>query len=214
VITVVVVGALVVWPTQGRQSLTTTTGGRQAPASTVGAGTEAASAAASARPGTLASPERTRDADGARAAALELVELNERIVELDDQAALDARREVSTSGAADALVEQLRTELTRLRKDFPTGSITYRVAPLAVRVNADGHDAFKADVWYVGVVAARELPTYEEWTTESYRLVWERDAWRLASVASTPGPRPDPSRQPQASSTELAARLAGFDTVR
>jgi hypothetical protein len=212
-VTAVVVVVLVVWPTQGHQRpATAAAGGRQASAPAVGAG-EAAPPAASAR-AAIPGPARTRDAAGARAAGVAMVEFNEQLVALDDQAALDARRAMSASGAADALVEQLRAKLAQLRQGWPKGTLTYRVAPLAVRASTDGADAFKVDVWYVGVVAGRTIPTYEEWNTESYRLVWERDDWRMASLATTPGPRPDPTRQPQASSAEIDARLAGFESVR
>lgn len=157
---------------------------------------------------------RPRTAEGARAAALALVEMNERLVELDDRAALDARRAVGAAGAADALVEALRTELAGLRGRWPAGTLTYRVAPLAVRVTADGAGGFVAGVWYVGVVSGRGLPTYEEWKIETYRLAWEDGDWRMASLTTTPGPRPDPSRQPISSAAELDALLVGFESVR
>ena len=213
VITAVVVVGLVVWPTQGHQSPAATAGGRQAPASAVGTGEEAPSAVF-ARTASVPETTHSRDAAGARAAALALVEFGEQLVALDDQAALDARRSMSASGAADALVEQLRAELAELRRGWPKGTLSYRVAPLAVRVAPAGADAFKVDVWYVGVVAGRNIPTYEEWNTETLRLVWERDDWRMTSLATTPGPRPTPSRQAQATAAELDARLAGFETVR
>lgn len=177
-----------------------------------GEGGEAAGAVADAVTGSQC--RRTRDAAGARAAALAFVELNEQLVEMDDRAALEARRGVSATGAADALAEALASKLRRLRERWPTGTLSYRVAPLAVRVRPDGADAFMADVWHVGVVAGRNLATYEEWNTETYRLVWERDDWRMASEATMAGPRPEPSRQPRASSAEIEARLAGFESVR
>lgn len=212
VVTAAVVVALVVWPTQGHQPpATAAAGGRLASAPVDGAG-EAVPPAASARAATAPGP--SRDAAGARAAALAMVEFSEQLVALDEGAALDARRSMSSTGAADALAEQLRAELAELRRGWPKGTLTYRVAPLAVRVAPAGADAFKVDVWYVGVVAGRNIPTYEDWKTDTLRLVWERDDWRMASLTTTPGPRPAPSRQAQATAAELDARLAGFETIR
>ena len=63
------------------------------------------------------------------------------------------------------------------------------------------------------MVAGRGLPTYEEWVTQSYRLVWERDDWRIARETETAGPRPEPGRQSPAGAGELEARLAGFEAL-
>ncbi len=213
-VVVVAAGALVLWPTRGRQSppAAMAAGERQAPAPSASIGAGVASPAAPARADAASTPSRSHDAAGARAAALSLVEFNERLVGMDEGPALDARRAMAASGAADALVEQLRSKLAELRQGWPKGTLTYWVAPLATRVTGGG-DAFTAEVWYVGVVAARGVPTYEEWNTETYRLVWERDDWRMASLATSAGPRPDPSRQAVATSAELEARLVGFGSL-
>jgi hypothetical protein len=107
----------------------------------------------------------------------------------------------------------MQAKLATLRKVWPVGAITYRVAPLAVRVRMAGPDAASAEVWYVGVVAGRGIPTYEEWVTQSFKMVWERDDWRIAAESDAPGPRPDPGRQSPATAAELDSRLAGFEAV-
>jgi hypothetical protein len=167
------------------------------------------------RPGDANADEggRSHDRLGAREAALDLVKASERLVVMELPDALAAQRSVSAAASADALVEQLRAELGPLRRVWPAGSLTYRVAPLAVRVVEDGPDAARAEVWCVGVVAGRDLATYEEWLTVSYRLVWEGDDWRLAARSESPGPRPDPGRQSPATPAELEARLARFEAV-
>ena len=153
------------------------------------------------------------DASGAKAAAAAFAEAYGTLVALDEAGAVAAKRAMTTTAAADQLVADMRAKLSALRRVWPVGAISYRVAPLAVRIRMDGPDAAAADVWYVGVVAGKGLPTYEEWVTESYRLVWERDDWRIASEVDAPGPRPDPGRQSPASPGELEARLAGFEAV-
>ena len=129
---------------------------------------------------------------------------------MDADAAAQTLVAVTASGADDLVADTLG-RLERLHERWPPGTLTYRIAPLAVRVAPQGDDAFDVDVWYVGVVAGRGIPTYEEWVTQSYRLVWERDDWRIAREAEAPGPRPDPGRQSPASAAELEARLVGFE---
>ena len=150
---------------------------------------------------------------GARAAGLAFTRLNEDLVGMEVPEALAARRAMGSEVTADALVEQLRAELAELRRRWPAGSMTYRVVPLAARVKQSGPDAARVDVWYVGVVSGRGLQTYEEWTTDTYHLVWERGDWRVAALSDASGPRPAPGGQPTSSSAEIEARLAGFERV-
>jgi len=154
------------------------------------------------------------DHDGARAAALAFARAAETITAMDDPRAEAAQRAMAATDASEALVSDLRAKLARLRTGWPVGSITYRVAPVAVKIVDDGPDAVRADVWYVGVVAGTNIAPYEQWGTESFRLVWERDDWRVAADTVVGGPRPEPGGQRQFSAAEVEARLAGFEAVR
>ncbi len=155
------------------------------------------------------SPDRA----GAVAAAISFVRLNQALVEMSEPAAEAARRAMATEEAADALAEDVVIRLREIRERWPRGSLRYRVAPLAVRAVEAGPGAMDVDVWYVGVVAGPQLPTYEEWVTESYRLVHQRGDWRVAALSESPGPRPQPGPQQPASAAELEALLAGFEAV-
>jgi hypothetical protein len=155
----------------------------------------------------------SHDAGGAKAAAAGFARAYGTLVALDEAGAEAARRAMVSTKAADELVASTRTKLAALRETWPVGAITYQVAPVAVRVRMDGPDAANADVWYVGVVSGVRIATYEEWVTQSYRLVWERGDWRMAAEADQPGPRPDPGRGTPATPAELGSRLAGFEAV-
>lgn len=157
---------------------------------------------------------RTHDIAGARNAALACVRALADLVAMEEADAVAIQRAMASADAAETLVADLRVRLANLRRTWPTGSLTYRVAPLATRVVADGADAATVDVWYVGVVAGARLATYEEWVTETYRLVWEGDDWRVAAHSSAPGPRPDPGAQAPATAPEVEARLSGFEALR
>lgn len=153
------------------------------------------------------------DASGARDAAAAFAEAYGTLVALDEAGAVAAKRAMASAGAAPELVAAMQAKLATLRKVWPVGAISYRVAPLLVRVRMHGADVATADVWYVAVVAGRGIPTYEEWVTQSFKLVWDRDDWRIAAESDAPGPRPDPGRQSPATPAELDARLAGFEDV-
>lgn len=155
----------------------------------------------------------SHDAAGAKAAAAGFAQAYGVLVALDDAGAEAARRAMVSAKTTDALVADMATKLAALRETWPVGAITYQVAPLAVRVRMDGPDAANADVWYVGVVSGVRIATYEEWVTQSYRLVWERGDWRMAAEAESPGPRPDPGKGTRSTPAELSSRLAGFEAV-
>lgn len=120
---------------------------------------------------------------------------------------------MASSRTAEELVAEMNDKLGALRRVWAVGELSYRVAPLAVRVRMDSPDAANADVWYVGVIAGKGLVTYEEWVTQSFRLVWERGDWRIAAESDAPGPRPAPGKQTVATPAELTNRLAGFEDV-
>jgi hypothetical protein len=153
------------------------------------------------------------DAGGAKAAAATFAQAYGTLVALDEAGAVAAKRAMASTAAAPGLVAAMQAKLATLRRVWPVGAISYRVAPLAVRVRMEGPDAATADVWYVGVVAGRGIPTYEEWVTQSFELVWERDDWRIAAERDSRGPRPAPGRQSPATPAELDSRLAGFEAV-
>jgi len=154
-----------------------------------------------------------RTARGAGQAALDYLRLSERAVGLDDGAAAALQREAAASSAADRLVSKLLADLGALRRAYPDGPVTYRVAPLGVRVRpaVGGH---VAEVWYVGVLVPHTGSAYEEWRTARYELVWERNAWRVAGEDGEPGPRPAAPAQPApAPGPALAAVLGEYQPV-
>lgn len=155
----------------------------------------------------------SHDRVGAKAAAAGFVRALGSLVAMDGATAEAAQRAMATEAASEALVAETVEKLAQLAKSWPPGSVSYRAAPVAVRVVEEGPDAVRAEVWYVGVVSAPDLPTYEEWVTEGYRLVWERDDWRMAAHTSRPGPRPDPGRQRGATPAEIEAALVGFEAL-
>lgn len=153
------------------------------------------------------------DAAGARAAGLVWARLNSSLVGMDEPAAEAAWRAIAADGSTEVLLADVRARLTAIRQRWAPGELAYRVAPLGVRVVADGPDAMRVDVWYVAVLAGRDLPAKEDWVTETYRLIWQRGDWRVAAFADAPGPRPLPGSLPPAGPGQVEARLADFEAA-
>ncbi len=154
-----------------------------------------------------------QDRSGAIAAAVHFARLNEALVRMSEEQAAAARWAMAAESARAVLVEDVLAQLGEFRSAWPVGELSYRVAPLAARAEEAGAEAMRVDVWFVGVVAGRDLVTYEEWITETYLLVWERGDWRVAALSEASGPRPDPGYQDPDSPAEMSTLLAGFEAV-
>lgn len=151
---------------------------------------------------------------GAEAAAVGFLRLDSALVGMSDEAASAAKRVIASSGAAEALVADVVAKLGALRKGYPGGATLYRIGVLASRVTPGSADRVRVELWHVGVISPPAAMPYEEWSTQRYELVWERDDWRVAGEASTPGPRPLslPRAEPSGPG-QLEAALAGFGPV-
>jgi hypothetical protein len=151
---------------------------------------------------------------GAEAAAIGFLRLDASLVAMSDEAASAAKRVIASSSAADALVADVVAKLGALRKGYPGGATLYRIGVLATKVTPAGADRVRVEIWHVGVVSPPEAVPYEDWNTQRYELVWERNDWRDAGEASTKGPRPLPLPRAEPSGPgQLEAALAGFGPV-
>ena len=151
---------------------------------------------------------------GAEAAAVGFLRLDSALVGMSDEAASAAKRVIASSGAAEALVADVVAKLGALRKGYPGGATLYRIGVLASRVSPANADRVRVELWHVGVISPPAAMPYEEWATQRYELVWERDDWRVAGEASTPGPRPLPLFRGEPSGPgQLEAALVGFGPV-
>lgn len=148
---------------------------------------------------------------GAEAAAITYLRLDQVLVAMTDEQAAATKRVVVSEAASDDLVSDLIAKLDALRRGYPGGITLFRIGVVATRVIPGGADRVRVEVWHVGVVSAPGAVPYEQWSTQRYELVWERDDWRIAGEASTPGPRPFvlPADDPTGPG-QLEAVLAGF----
>lgn len=149
---------------------------------------------------------------GARAAAVRFVRLTEVVVGAAPSVVAEAQRAISTAADGDRLAGEQRAAAEALTARHPVGTVSVRVAPLAVRSEAVG-ERWLVDVWYVQVVTYGEEAVVEEWRTDTLVLAWERGAWRVADQRSTEGPSPArPAVVVVTSPAGLRAALEGFST--
>jgi hypothetical protein len=153
-------------------------------------------------------------ADGAETTALRLTAMAAQVVPMAVDDAIALQRSVAAGRGTAALVAKLRGDLAALDAVADRSTMSYWVAPLAVRLRTLRADSAEVDVWYVGVLALPGGRTSMQWRTVSYRLVWERDAWRELAESAVLGPEPQPLVGTGPSGVaEFGARLAGFQVA-
>lgn len=136
---------------------------------------------------------------------------------LDDGSLAVAVADVAASGARDRLVERVVGDVAVARDALARsgGVVWFTSTPLAVKVHQADRSRALVDVWVVQVLSADAVAVPQSrWFTESFELVWEQGAWRLAGFSERPGPTPqlDVSDDPW-TSADLASSLAGFSRI-
>lgn len=136
----------------------------------------------------LLEPVRLQRALGSVAAATALPDLRRAY----GQAALQAR-------------EQLGAGTT------PEPVVIVRAAPVGYRIERFSQDAATISVWRVGIVGSgATVEPRQSWRTETVSLVWERGAWKIAALRSSPGPTP-PLATAAADASELFTSIPRFE---
>lgn len=93
----------------------------------------------------------------------------------------------------------------------PEPVVIVRAAPVGYRVEQFTRDAATISVWRVGIVGSgATVEPQQSWRTETVSLVWERGAWKIAALRSSPGPTP-PLATAAASESELFASIPRFE---
>ena len=153
------------------------------------------------------------DQAGAVAEAQWIVSMEPALVTTDDSAAAQLVSSWAATSAAASLNELVRQKRAGF-VDAPGGPYSFDVAPLAVKAAAASADDVTVELWCAEVVWAKGKPAYGLYVTETLRMVWEGDMWRLMSSVDDAGPAVPlaPGKAP-ASIEDAASRLAGFGPV-
>lgn len=95
----------------------------------------------------------------------------------------------------------------------PKPIILLRSVPVGYRVERFSPDRATVAIWYVGIVGSgATVYPQQSWRTQRVELVWEADAWKVASFASRHGPTPPLSNAGAADAPgDLFAAIPSFE---
>ena len=159
---------------------------------------------------TVRNAERTEQ--GARDAAVAILELTEEAVQMTPADAADFQRPFSTVGFADEAAATTEEQMVELRRTIPDG-VTLRLAPIAVRSQPSGDD-WIVSIWFVEAITIGTEAVVDDWRTATYTMRWEDHAWKVAAFESVRGPMPGRGTQPaSAPPPQFEALLTGFTDV-
>jgi hypothetical protein len=94
----------------------------------------------------------------------------------------------------------------------PPPVVILRAAPVGYRVDSYSAHSATISIWRVGVIGSgATVDPQQSWATETFTLVWESGAWKVAGLASSPGPTPPlPSSVAPSSRGDLFRSVPGF----
>jgi hypothetical protein len=142
---------------------------------------------------------------------------------LGGPALLDTRRarrivgSIASSAArrqlVSAYVQAAAQARARLGLDtIPAPVVIVRAASLGYRVDAFTPTEATVSIWRVGIVGSGAAVQPEQsWRTETVTLVWEKDTWKVAGLASESGPTPQPAASLASTPAELFASIPRFE---
>jgi hypothetical protein len=158
-----------------------------------------------------------RGEEGAIAAAVAFACQLQDWLYLDDAALAATIESIAAEGASARLVAEATADLGVSRDALAqsSGPVWWVVRPLASRVEHHRGDQAEVSVWSVSVLSAEGVAVPQaDWSTTTYELHWERDAWRLVDVRESPGPTPQLGGRDEPAATDaFAAALEGFQRI-
>jgi hypothetical protein len=157
----------------------------------------------------------TQTEAGAVAAATAYVGALDRAAILDPPRLRTLVETMASSAAREDLTrayEQAAAQ-TRERLGDATQPVILRAAPVGYRLDRFTAADATVSVWRVGIVgsAAAAVEPRQSWRTVTVSLVWEDEAWKVASFQSTPGPTPPLAAVAVTPATDLFAVVPGFE---
>ena len=145
------------------------------------------------------------------------------VSELDGAALLDRARvrrivdRIASTQARPGLIAAYEQAAVQARERLGLGSVPapiviLRAAPVGYRLEGYGQGTAAISIWRVGIVGSgATVDPQQSWATETVTLVWERGGWKVAGLASSPGPTPPlPSSVAPSSRGEIFRTVPGF----
>ena len=94
----------------------------------------------------------------------------------------------------------------------PAPVVIVRAASIGYRLEEFSPEAATVSVWRVGIIGSGATVQPEQsWRTETVTLVWTAGAWKVAALASRPGPTPPLAPGAASTPVELFASIPRFE---
>lgn len=126
-------------------------------------------------------------------------------------------RAIASSSVRDRLAAAYVQAAAQAREQLGVGTIPapvviLRAAPVGYRVESFRARAATIAIWRVGVVGSGAGAEPEQsWRTDRVSLLWEHGEWKVASLASEPGPTPPLAAAAESTPAELFASIQRFE---
>jgi hypothetical protein len=142
---------------------------------------------------------------------------------LDGRALLDRSRlraiirAVAASSIRDRLLAAYDQAMRQAREQLgadtvPAPVVIVRATSVGYRVEHFSGDTATVSVWRVGIIGSGATVQPEQsWRTESVSLVWTNGGWKIAALASQPGPTPPLAPSAVSTPAELFASIPRFE---
>jgi hypothetical protein len=143
---------------------------------------------------TPVSPVPTRA--GAVVAAARSITAFDGTVLLDPDRVKEVVRRIASAESRASLLSAFEQASAQTREKLGAGTapspvVVLRSIPLGYRIVRYSTRQVTVAVWYVGIVGSgATVQPQQSWRTQDVTLVWEDNAWKVSSFASSDGPTP------------------------
>jgi hypothetical protein len=135
---------------------------------------------------------------------------------LDSDALITYVRAIAARGSRADLVTAYEQAASQVREQLgldtdPKPVVIVRAGMLGYRVDEFSLEKTTVAVWRVGIVGSgANVDPQQSWRTETVSLVWQAGAWKVAALASEPGPTPPLETTDTSTPAELFTSVPRF----
>jgi hypothetical protein len=127
---------------------------------------------------------------------------------ISDERRRDVIRRLAVGTAQERLDGYLAQGVGDVRRVVRAAPVVARPVTIGYRVERFSGRRATVSVWGLALFGSAAYEPVSQWATSTLKLVWQRDAWKVAAIRNRSGP------SPRWSIEELAAETASFRRYR